>query len=94
MHHTGDEVAYMGCRTRVMANRRGQETSVGRGNLSFTTINLPRLALMAGGNTDRFFRLLEARLELVSRQLLNRFEIQSRLKVRDMPFLMGGRRYT
>jgi anaerobic ribonucleoside-triphosphate reductase len=89
----GNEVAYMGCRTRVMANRRGQETSDGRGNLSFTTINLPRLAIMAGGNTDRFFRLLDARLELVSRQLLNRFEIQSRLKVRDMPFLMGQKIY-
>ncbi len=89
----GDEVAYMGCRTRVMANRRGQETSDGRGNLSFTTINLPRLALMAGGNVDRFFRLLDTKLELVYRQLLHRFDIQSRLKVRDMPFLMGQKIY-
>ncbi|MCR4427017.1 MAG: anaerobic ribonucleoside-triphosphate reductase [Firmicutes bacterium] len=88
-----DEVAYMGCRTRVIANRHGDECSSGRGNLSFTSINLPRLALEADGDEDRFMARLESRLELCARQLHHRYEIQSRLRVRDMPFLMGQHLY-
>jgi ribonucleoside-triphosphate reductase len=85
----GSEVAYMGCRTRVIANRHGQATSDGRGNLSFTSINLPRIALKAQGNLQRFYELLEETLALVAKQLVHRYQIQARLKVRDMPFLMG-----
>ncbi|KAF1084821.1 Anaerobic ribonucleoside-triphosphate reductase [Sporotomaculum syntrophicum] len=85
----GDQVSYMGCRTRVMANRRGPEVTDGRGNLSFTTINLPRLAIKAERDMDKFFRLLDEVLALTIRQLYHRFEVQAKLKVKDMPFLMG-----
>jgi anaerobic ribonucleoside-triphosphate reductase len=85
----GAEVAYMGCRTRVMANRHGAAVSDGRGNLSFTTVNLPRVAIKAGGDLELFFHQLEEIFTLAARQLYHRFRVQSRLKVRDMPFLMG-----
>ncbi|NLW71723.1 MAG: anaerobic ribonucleoside-triphosphate reductase [Chloroflexi bacterium] len=83
------DVAYMGCRTRVIANRHGPSISTGRGNLSFTTINLPRLAIKANGHIEVFFQELEKKLILASRQLHHRYTVQSHLKVRDMPFLMG-----
>ncbi len=94
-YNTGyaDEVAYMGCRTRVAANVNGPAQIVGRGNLSFTSINLPRLALKAGGNRERFFRLLSSTMELVVEQLLHRYRIQANLKASDMPFLMGQQVY-
>ena len=66
-----------------------REISYGRGNLSFTTINLPMLALTANGDEDEFYRLLDKYLELCKKQLLERFEIQGRLKVKNMKFLMG-----
>ncbi len=87
------EVAYMGCRTRVIADRHGNAVSDGRGNLSFTSINLPRLALRANGDVNRFYALLEETLTLVARQLIHRYQIQARLKVKDMPFLMGQSLY-
>lgn len=89
----GSEVSYMGCRTRVIANRHGAEVSTGRGNLSFTTINLPRLALAAHGDLEGFYRGLERVIDLAARQLYHRFRIQGRLRVRDMPFLMGQHLY-
>lgn len=79
----------MGCRSRVIANRHGDAVSDGRGNLSFTSINLPRLALRSDGNVEAFYRLLEETITLVARQLMHRYNIQSHLKVKDMPFLMG-----
>ncbi|HYH04501.1 MAG TPA: anaerobic ribonucleoside-triphosphate reductase [Bacillota bacterium] len=85
----GTEVAYMGCRTRVMSDRHGAEVSDGRGNLSFTTINLPRIAIKSGGDIESFFHELESVMTLAARQLYHRYRVQSRLKVRDMPFLMG-----
>lgn len=85
----GSEVAYMGCRTRVIANRRGPAVTDGRGNLSFTTINLPRIAIKAGGDLEIFFGELERVMNLAARQLYHRYRIQARLKVKDMPFLMG-----
>ena len=85
----GGQVSYMGCRTRVMANRKGPEVTDGRGNLSFTTINLPRLAIKAERDIDVFYRLLDQVTDLTIRQLYHRFEVQSKLKVKDMPFLMG-----
>jgi len=85
----GDQVGYMGCRTRVMANRRGPAVTDGRGNLSFTTINLPRVAIKAERDMDKFFRLLDEVMTLTIRQLYHRFEVQAKLKVKDMPFLMG-----
>jgi len=85
------EVSYMGCRTRVMGNVFDEEKEVvkGRGNLSFTSINLPRFAMEAKGSLDIFFSLLEERMDLVFRQLRHRFEIQRRKRVKNYPFLMG-----
>ena len=81
----------MGCRTRVMGNRydRNREVTCGRGNLSFTSINLPRIAIEAKGDLDAFYTLLDKRIDLVIRQLLHRFKIQCTKKVRNYPFLMG-----
>jgi len=85
------EVAYMGCRTRVLANRHDPERQVtcGRGNLSFTSINLPRLALESGGNLKKFYESLDEMMNLVIRQLLHRFKIQCAKHVKNYPFLMG-----
>ncbi len=85
------EIAYMGCRTRVMGNVYDPEREItpGRGNLSFTSINLPRLALRAKGDVELFFDLLDSKLQLVTGQLLERFEIQARKRVYNAPFLMG-----
>ena len=85
----GDLVAYMGCRSRVIANRRGPSVTDGRGNLSFTTINLPRIGIKAKGNIDKFFKLLKEKMDLCIRQLYHRYKVQSKLKVKDMPFVMG-----
>lgn len=89
--HPETEIAYMGCRTRVMANYADpdQEISNGRGNLSFTSINLPRLAIKAHHNLDVFFDSLDHMVALVIDQLFDRFEIQARKHVRNYPFLMG-----
>ncbi len=85
------EVAYMGCRTRVMGNVYDpqRETTCGRGNLSFTSVNLPRLGIEAHGDVEKFYRSLDAMIDLVIRQLLHRFEIQCQKKVYNYPFLMG-----
>ncbi|MDO4977679.1 MAG: anaerobic ribonucleoside triphosphate reductase [Eubacteriales bacterium] len=85
------EVAYMGCRTRVLGNSYDPDRSItyGRGNLSFTSINLPRLGLEAKENIDTFYRLLDEKIDLVIRQLLHRFKIQCMKKVRNYPFLMA-----
>ena len=76
------------CRTRVMGNVNGPEISYGRGNLSFTSINLPRLAYLSKSEED-FFDKLQYEMEVVKSQLLERFEIQCKRKVKNMPFLMG-----
>ena len=85
------EIAYMGCRTRVIGNVHDpeRETIFGRGNLSFTTLNLPRIALRSNGNIGFFFEELDRKIDLVISQLLERFEIQARKKVKNFPFLMG-----
>ena len=85
------EVAYMGCRTRVMGNVHDQEREVtcGRGNLSFTSINLPRIAIKAGKDMKKFYQELDDVIEMVFRQLLHRFKIQCSKKGRNYPFLMG-----
>ncbi|MDO4388048.1 MAG: anaerobic ribonucleoside triphosphate reductase [Eubacteriales bacterium] len=89
--HPETEIAYMGCRTRVIGNTydKNREISNGRGNLSFTSINLPRLAIKANRNIDDFFSGLDRVMDLVFDQLLERFEIQARKRVRNYPFLMG-----
>ncbi len=85
------EVSYMGCRTRVVANVHdpSREITYGRGNLSFTSVNLPRIAIRAHGDVDWFFEDLDRKIDLVIDQLLARFKIQCQKKVRNFPFLMG-----
>lgn len=85
------EVAYMGCRTRVIGNVYDPEREIvsGRGNLSFTSINLPRLAIKADHNVGAFFDSLDEMMDLAINQLMHRFKIQSQKKVRNYPFLMG-----
>lgn len=87
--HPETEVGYMGCRTRVMGNVCGPEIAPGRGNLSFTSINLPRLAIEARGDVSYFFSHLDSILELTEKQLLDRFKVQKKRLVRNFPFLMG-----
>ncbi len=89
--HPETEVAYMGCRTRVVANYhdKTREIVTGRGNLSFTSINLPRLAIKAHGNIEFFFDQLDREIDLVVDQLMDRYRIQARKKVKNYPFLMG-----
>ncbi|MBS1368677.1 MAG: anaerobic ribonucleoside triphosphate reductase [Lentisphaeria bacterium] len=89
--HPETEIAYMGCRTRVIGNVHDTERQItnGRGNLSFTSINLPRLAIEAKGDEKKFFDSLYDMMRLVVGQLNDRFEIQARKKVRNYPFLMG-----
>ena len=91
--HPETEIAYMGCRTRVIGNVYDPEREIcnGRGNLSFTTINLPRLAIKARGDLNTFFESLDRMMDLCVDQLLERFEIQCRKHVYNFPFLMGQR---
>ncbi|MEG0763728.1 MAG: anaerobic ribonucleoside triphosphate reductase [Oscillospiraceae bacterium] len=89
--HPETEVATMGCRTRVMGNVYDpeREISYSRGNLSFTSINLPRLAIESHGDEKLFYKKLDDMLELVAQQLMDRFEIQAKKHVYNYPFLMG-----
>ncbi|WP_242143414.1 MULTISPECIES: anaerobic ribonucleoside triphosphate reductase [unclassified Bacillus cereus group] len=80
------EACYMGCRTRVMSNIHGEENAIGRGNLSFTSINLVKLALISGSK-EAFFEALQYYLDLGVRQLLERFAYQCTKKARDFQFL-------
>ena len=88
--HPETEVAYMGCRTRVMGNVYDptREIAPGRGNLSFTSINLPRLGIISS-NVDDFFSRLDIMLDNVMEQLIDRYKIQGSRFVRNFPFLMG-----
>ncbi|MCM1274533.1 MAG: anaerobic ribonucleoside triphosphate reductase [Lachnospiraceae bacterium] len=85
------EIAYMGCRTRVIGNNydKTREIVTGRGNLSFTTINLPRLGIEANRDIDKFYKSLDETMEMVFEQLLQRFKIQCGKRVKNYPFLMG-----
>ncbi len=85
------EIAYMGCRTRVVGNSYDPSREIvnGRGNLSFTSINLPRLAILSNKDIDLFYKMLDEKIDLVIDQLLSRFELQAQKRVRNFPFLMG-----
>lgn len=89
------EATYMGCRTRVLGNVCGEDVVSGRGNLSFTTINLPRLGIKHGqvnneiSDIDGFFAELDEKIALVIEQLLERMQVQGSKKVKNFPFLMG-----
>ena len=91
------EVATMGCRTRVYGNKFGPKTSIGRGNLSFTTINIVKLAIEAMNEEDdknlriqKFFKKLDWALEISARQLNERFEFQKTALKKQFPLLMAG----
>ena len=85
------EAAYMGCRTRVIGNHYDPSREVvgGRGNLSFTSVNLPRIGIKAHGDIDWFFEELERKVDLCINQLMERYKIQASKKVKNYPFLMG-----
>ena len=91
-HH---EVATMGCRTRVFENRFGPKTSIGRGNLSFTTVNIVRLAIECMGISDKderikeFFNKLDKVLDITAQQLCERFDFQKTALKKQFPLLMG-----
>ena len=89
--HPETEVATMGCRTRVMGNVYDptRQIAYSRGNLSFTSINLPRLAIESKGDEKLFYQKLEDMLKLVTQQLLDRFDIQASKHIYNYPFLMG-----
>ena len=88
------EVATMGCRTRVFENRFGPKTSIGRGNISFSTINIVRLAIECmkienkEERIDQFFARLDHMLEVTARQLDERFQFQRTALVKQFPLLM------
>ena len=90
------EVATMGCRTRVFENRFGPKTSIGRGNLSFTTINIVKLAIECmniDNQEDRiheFFQKLDWALNIAARQLNERFNFQKTALKKQFPLLMGA----
>lgn len=85
----------MGCRTRVFENRFGDKTSIGRGNLSFTTVNIVRLAIECMGEKDKeariglFFEKLDKVLEIAAKQLDERYEFQKTALKKQFPLLMG-----
>ncbi len=89
------EVATMGCRTRVFEDRYGEKTSIGRGNLSFTTINIVRIAIECMGIKDReeriarFFSELDRVLEIAARQLCDRFDFQKTALAKQFPLVMS-----
>lgn len=93
--HPETETTYMGCRTRVMGNINGPEIATGRGNNSFTSINLPRLGIKHGiitngeFNEAGFFNELDELMEIVIQQLIERLQLQAKKKVKNFPFLMG-----
>lgn len=88
------EVATMGCRTRVFENRFGEKTSIGRGNLSFTTINIVRIAIEQMGIEDKeeriakFFERLDEVMDLTARQLDERYQFQKTAFAKQFPLLM------
>lgn len=90
------EVATMGCRTRVFENRFGPKTSIGRGNISFSTINIVRLAIECMKIEDKelriakFFAKLDAMLEVTARQLHERMEFQKTAFAKQFPLLMSA----
>lgn len=91
------EATYMGCRTRVIGNVYDKEREIvtGRGNISFTSINLPRIAIKHGITTkaspdfEGFFTELDEKIDLVIDQLMERMKVQQNKRVKNFPFLMG-----
>jgi ribonucleoside-triphosphate reductase len=89
------EIATMGCRTRVFEDRFGEKTSIGRGNLSFTTVNIVRLAIECMNIKDKeerinmFFKRLDATLDIAARQLCDRYDFQKTALAKQFPLVMS-----
>ncbi|OPJ61283.1 anaerobic ribonucleoside-triphosphate reductase [Clostridium oryzae] len=81
--------ATMGCRTYVISNINGEPGTKGRGNIAPSTINLPRIGILAKGDIDKFFELLDSRLALTREALLHRYDVLKKLRVKDLPFVAG-----
>ncbi|WP_234123091.1 anaerobic ribonucleoside-triphosphate reductase [Clostridium hydrogenum] len=81
--------ATMGCRTYLMSNVNGEPGVKGRGNIAPTTVNLPRIGILAKGDVDKFFELLDTRLDIAKDSLLDRYEVLKKLRVKDLPFVAG-----
>ena len=81
--------ATMGCRTYLMSNCNGEPGTKGRGNIAPTTINLPRIGILAKGDKEKFFQLLESRLEQASESLMHRYNVLKKLRIKDLPFVAG-----
>lgn len=81
--------ATMGCRTYVCANVNGEEGTKGRGNIAPSTINLPRIGIMSKGDIEKFFNLLDTRLNQAKEALMHRYYVLKNLKVKDLPFVAG-----
>lgn len=85
----GSDIMMHNCRTRVMSNLNGREGAIGRGNLSFNSINLPMIALNSGGNLNKFYKQLEYACEMADKALLERLEVQGKQQKRNLPFMAG-----
>lgn len=81
--------ATMGCRTYICSNVNGEAGTKGRGNIAPVTINLPRLGILAKGDMDKFYKLLQSKLELAREALMHRYNVLTKLKVKDLPFVAG-----
>lgn len=81
--------ATMGCRTYIMSNINGEAGPEGRGNIAPTTVNLPRIGILAKSDINKFFEILDSRLNLARESLLHRYEILKKLRVKDLPFVAG-----
>ncbi len=81
--------ATMGCRTYLMKNINGEPGCKGRGNIAPTTINLPRIGLQAKNDVNKFFEILDSRLELAKESLMHRYDVLKKLRVKDLPFVAG-----
>lgn len=88
-YNEGIVAATMGCRTYIMGNVNGEDGPAGRGNIAPTTINLPRVGILAKGNEAKFFELLDDRLAVARESLHHRYGILKKLKVKDLPFVAG-----
>ncbi|MGL4847913.1 MAG: anaerobic ribonucleoside-triphosphate reductase [Clostridium sp.] len=79
----------MGCRTYLMKNINGEPGCTGRGNIAPTTLNLPRIGILAEGNIDKFFKILDEKILIARASLMHRYNILKNLKVKDLPFVAG-----
>lgn len=88
-YEKGIIAATMGCRTDILANINGPEGPAKRGNIAPVSMNIVRLAIDSRGNIDRFFKMLEETMELCDNQLMHRYDVLKKLKVKDLPFVAG-----